>query len=125
MCLLATKPNTINRIFKFWKHRGYKVFDKNGNNYSSLYHGNQIFEMGKEYRDCNNKILKSDIGEPYLTGYHIFRKKYDAKFFKRDWRLSKSVVVEVEYSNIVANGEDLSFQVDVARKMKLIKEVSK
>ena len=104
---------------------GYKVFSKLAKNtFEPLFKklNPTPFKLGEEYYDHEEKI----IGRPYHyyhTGYHIFVDKFAAESYRADTDYQTEAVVQVEYNDLTAEGNDNGHQVVVARTIKLIKEI--
>jgi len=144
MCLTRRSKFRLNKY-------GYKVFDKIDKRFCrSLFYKDMKFEFNKVYKDNLSNIIQYEVEDEglYKTGYHIFNSLIDALAYykfcveKYTFEDENPVLVQVEYKNVVAKGvsveptyigyselpehriKTLSFDVVVARTMKLLKEIN-
>jgi len=104
---------------------GYKVFGKcyDDGFYSGIYYNiSPFYEIGKEYVCDNKGKICSDTIEFYPAGFHIYENFKSAYL---DCLYNTEVIVEVEYSDAVCFGKEFFGNVIVAKKIKLIKEISR
>ncbi len=108
---------------------GYKVYNKHSyGSYSSLFYkwnNTSHFKLGQEYESSNGYVHKyydSTALDFYPEGFHIFKNYDDALAYAQDE--SWVGVLQVEYSEVVAEGEQEKAPCVVARKIKLIKELA-
>lgn len=124
MCLDITYANPKKKYPKGKTYIGYKIFSLNINNALcnvSEHAMHTIFKTKNWITDINKFMLYTDeTSEKYMTGFHLYTNKYNAKATSIVWI---DQVWKVEFRDVVAVGKQLGRKVIVARKIKLIKKI--
>jgi len=96
--------------FRISKNYGWQVLRMRGERLVQLYYGGRPLEIVPEgvwQSDPNDYALETnDRGDPYQTGFHIFRRQADANFYK-NWLVAgrTGVIRKVFFKNVVATGK--------------------
>jgi|Deesub1362A_J573_1020465.scaffolds.fasta_scaffold05460_10 hypothetical protein len=86
-----------------------------------------MLKLGVWQKDSNTKFIVSSEGGAYQSGFHIFKSPEDAENWAaiNGWLVhDEFLLVKVKYKEVVASGYQDGIKVIVARKIKVIEEIS-